>query len=218
MGTSSIPWSPDLNRLRKVISRALTTDNLVGVNLDGCLSHPNGFERVVVSASAGTVGYIHFWCSLPPAAEFISDAHTHPWPFLSYILVGAIEQSKYSANRAGIPDHQVFRHFSGAGFSFGLHLEPLGRVRLDEVSAERFSIGDSYRSYPREIHRARACVEGTLTLVVRPRAQLGYSTVYRPLGKTGPEGGAKWPRLASARVREILETAIGSLENRISSP
>lgn len=218
MRTSAIPRLPEPTELRELISRALATEDMVAVNHDGCLSHPNGFDRVVVLPSVGTVGYLHLWRTLPSSAEVTSDAHTHPWPFVSYVLEGALDQSKYIANRAGIPDHDVFRHFSGAGFSFGLNLEPMGRVRLAEVSTERFLAGDSYQSFPREIHRAQASAKGTLTLVVRPLDQLGYSTVYRPLGKAGPEGGAKWPRLTSARVREILETTIGALENHSSSP
>ncbi|MFE4696304.1 hypothetical protein ACFRIC_04360 [Streptomyces sp. NPDC056738] len=126
-----------------VKDRALLTDAL-------CYRHPNGFYKIkLLSPGADSWALrLHLWDG--PVMQ--SDVHDHRWDFSSYIVWGALLESRFELER-GVGATPVFE-LAQRPLSGEYRYTPGGLGRLRETSRIRRVAGDSYTLDHRVLHRA----------------------------------------------------------------
>lgn len=154
----------------------------------------------------------------------ITTMHTHPWAFDSYIIAGALTNTRfmrYAPPPSRVPYHDYAKAYHegvipcGAHApkdpEFGIEGEPQ-KVWLVEQRPEVYRHGAQYRQAPEEIHDTRA-EPGTITVMHR--------TYYEPSGRASvfwpfdtPWGDAS----RGTSEEDILVTCAAALEQLNKTP
>lgn len=113
---------------------------------------------------------MHIWNS-KKMVEDVSLIHTHPWDFVSEVVVGQITNVRYTESTPGTPfslKHQYakIRCGVGGGIAKGELQAERGEKWLVAQDREIYSIGETYTQSANEIHRSEP-KDGTVTIVRR---------------------------------------------------
>ena len=141
--------------------------------------------------------------------EDVSEMHTHPWDFTSYVIAGSITDHKFS--RATDSDIEIGRYdeFNEqsilCGVGGGLKGDPMV-AKLNKLPATAYRAGTSYQNYADEIH-VSAPEPGSVTLVYRYfREDTEHASVFWDIDK---EWVTAEPRRAvDNEVNEICSFAL----------
>ncbi|APQ14618.1 hypothetical protein BJP27_24540 (plasmid) [Pseudomonas oryzihabitans] len=120
---------------------------------------------------------LHVW-SEEDRVPNVSDVHTHPWAFESYVVNGGLTNTRY-AERAGGELVLRQRIVPGIGLQ---KLEAPVRAPLAKLDTFTYRPGGRYSQLPEVIHRTDF-TPGTVTLVRRERQGPDEAFVYYPLGE-----------------------------------
>ena len=131
----------------------------------------------------------------------VTDVHTHPWDFVSYIYQGEI------TNHLFIKDIEVGEIYDRCLILTGEHayVKEKEKVILNKISNKKYTKGDTYRHGKYVPHRIDF-IDGTITILTKENIHedsLAYSYV--------PNGG-EWvsaaPRIAEPEeIRNFIEAA-----------
>lgn len=108
---------------------------------------------------------LHIW-NPEYRAEDVSDIHTHPWDFVSYVLAGSVRNKVYKETDRLHPfSFPTMRQQIKCGEGGGLVEKP-ETVFLAHDYVQFFAAGENYRMDATDIH-ASDMEDGTITLVKR---------------------------------------------------
>ncbi len=151
----------------------------------------------------------------------ISTMHTHPWAFQSFVIAGALANTRWMRvseyaefpaacyNEGIIPcgAHAPRQHTDGPL----LEGEPV-KVWLQPLPGECWQHGDQYRQAPEEIHTTQAR-DGTISVMHRTDyTEDGRASVFWPCG--APWGDASRP----TSEEDVLVTVAAALEALNKTP
>lgn len=105
---------------------------------------------------------MHVWDSRF-RVDGVSQMHTHPWTFKSYVVEGDMQNRRWLRVKKG--GQGFFEQKLKCGAGACLKGKPLA-VRLDEEDAEYYRAGGTYTQLPDEIHSTHAAI-GTVTIIER---------------------------------------------------
>lgn len=141
------------------------------------------------------------------ATANVSNIHTHPWDFESYVVCGAVYNTRYAVDPQGGMTMNRARLKCGEDACL---VAPTQKVRLEPQSYERYSAGQSYTQRAYEVHKSEP-EPGTITLLRRvfSSEDVDHADVYWPVGEEWVDAE---PRAAAraevehfvSRAREIL--------------
>lgn len=113
---------------------------------------------------------LHIWDSRFKVAD-VSELHTHPWNFHSYVVSGEVKNRRYTKNPAdsiliGIAEAGVYREQEILCGEGGHETDRSREVALVPGRLERVFENDHYSQLAHEIHRSEP-VDGTVTIIAR---------------------------------------------------
>lgn len=121
---------------------------------------------------------LHIWCPNQKAPD-VTDIHSHPWNFTSWVVAGRIINREWQKMYAKPITHIAHKIITGENAEI-LESHP---VTLQIVSQASYAAGDRYPQDYHDIHQTEA-VEGTVTIIVRKRVTgdlaYSYATKNRP--------------------------------------
>lgn len=146
---------------------------------------------------------LHVWDSRY-VAPGVSELHTHPWDFSSYIVAGQVGHQRWIVDDEGAPFMaQDVRCGKGGGL-----IDQPRPVGLRFCSEEHYVEGASYEMTAEEIHRVLP-LDGSVSIIERSfRANTEIATVFWPDGTVW--GSAETRRAKPHEVQDILKVARGT--------
>lgn len=150
------------------------------------LEHPGGFEwslqgfgmlRTYIEPELR----LHVWDSRFKV-EDVSEMHTHPWHFHSFVVVGQVTNTRFVkpyANPDGIPFREQ-EILCGVG---GHETDRSKAVKLSVAKIEKIKAGETYSQLAHEIHQSWP-EDGTVTIIEREFLDdADHAYVYVPEGQ-----------------------------------
>ncbi|HVV08474.1 hypothetical protein [Amycolatopsis sp.] len=202
-GTDPVAASPDFPELCRLLFSAASDEDTIARIAARSSAHPNGFLKVVVVPGLR----VHTWFTTAESAD--ADAHDHRWPYASLTLTGALREREY---RLSTPDDPAARpvtalryrsdHEKGT-FSFSTGIP----AWLRQGEARVLRPGAMAAEPATRIHRVRAEVPMTSTLVHTGPPRAAASTVYRAGSAPVDPGRAERPDTATVRNCLLRSTA-----------
>lgn len=135
----------------------------------------------------------------------VSEIHTHPWHFESYVERGRLMNMRYErlTEGAATHDHALLKPGPNGGV-----LQQYGGATLSALNPEFYGAGERYSQKASEIHMTRPS-DGCVTINVRERVGVDEALVFWPRGETWVSAE---PRNATAaEVEEFVLSARKSL-------
>jgi hypothetical protein len=184
---------------------------ILAAGVRAILEHPLGYEWTVQGLGMLRMYLseeyrLHVWDERLRVPN-VSQMHTHPWDFDSYVVAGVIEQRRYLRYESGstfTPDIRfVWQQSIVCGAGGGLDGEPQ-RAVLREQEKEVYVAGQTYRQVAEELHISEP-LDGSITIIERrfhPDTEHAYVYWDQALGKAGWVSAE--PR--EATPREVIRT------------
>lgn len=149
-----------------------------------------GFLRLRVDSNTR----LHIW-DARLRRPGVSDIHDHAqWAFTSIIISGSIINIRYKLSE-GTPFMMATLQ---AGIGGGMKSDSTEEVLIKAETPELYTVGDSYRQEPAEVHRT-AATDGTVTLISQERKATDTARVFWPKGSVW---GDALPRQATEKEIE----------------
>ena len=165
-----------------------------------------GFIRAYVEDGRDRVHIWHDGFRLPG----VTDIHTHPWAFTSFLLAGSIHNTRYSlyADKPIVDAEPYYQAEIVTGTGSGA--DDYRPVWIKPLSEQWLTRGDYYRQQHFEVHRTDA-QPGTLTYVQREIAGRKTGLCY---WHRGAQYVSPAPRLATAEEVDLgYQAAIEQIEH-----
>lgn len=126
---------------------------------------------------------LHVWAE-DLAVPHVTEIHTHPWRFSSFVIAGVVSNLRYETAPDGADalPQDGWEPFVARRIVPGEGLQVLDErhVRLRRIGFERVRAGSWYYQEPDEIHASRP-LDGSVTLIQRQRTGPDQAlTFYRP--------------------------------------
>lgn len=194
----------------------MTTHDLLKIAVKNILSHPDAYQWTLqgfgmLRCYLSKEVRLHVWDSRF-RNQGVSDVHTHPWHFRSYVVAGHLQNRLYEvykpADQQSKDDRFMgyhMRQLIQCGAGGGLCGAP-ERVALYHLRDRLYTEGQCYFEQAQEVHCSLPA-DGTVTLVTRqflPDEE--HAHVFYPEGE---QWGSAEPRKATGL--EVMEITRNSL-------
>lgn len=168
---------PDLPE--SLIARLIDDTDEVAALAERSFWHPGGFCKIVLK-DASTQEYqlrLHVWLNVTDPKR-TQDAHSHRWPFASWIVAGSFFQQllEVAGDGGESMTHYTWQRDCG---SQPPRSDELGPVSLKIHTERQLSAGEMYWLPPESVHRFTVQRPG-VSLVLQGRATRDHSDVFRP--------------------------------------
>jgi hypothetical protein len=167
--------------LRNLLSIALKSPQLLKQIAARSYWHPNGFLKLIlVRSSTGSTLRIHSWRqqkqqSTP--AELDTDIHSHRWPFVSFVIAGALDIHEFTeTHKAG---DEYSKYICAPNQAGQYKLKQLGLTRLSCCKTQTVDVGKYYSIDTNILHQVFNRSHETITIVIQGLPSKSGSLVFR---------------------------------------
>jgi len=169
---STSPSPQELQKFLLAIDKSTLARWLISYGMNIIIEqHPNSFFKVrLITFPTGESLRLHIWL---PESKADSNIHNHRWPFVSRLLSGSYEQTKFIIATGG---NETKVRYNKSTKQETYHSS---NVTSHANSVQHFSAGQAHALSPSEFHQIRN-VSGsspTMTLFVTGKAQSDHSYV-----------------------------------------
>lgn len=168
-----------------------------------------GFGMLRTYLDADETIRLHVWDERY-AVEGVSDMHTHPWDFVSYVVAGEVINTRFCHAADAYIENGIYEEFMEqklrCGVGGGVVDKPIP-TKMTALEPERYTEGNWYTQKAEEIHISKPA-SGTVTIVSRSfKEDTEHAYVYWPVGE---EWVSAEPREAQPyEVLDIVEYSTG---------
>jgi hypothetical protein len=191
--------------IRLIIDAICADDELAEQCFRSALTHPLGFDKVVLLAAEAYDLRLHIWW--PNKRRGREDIHNHRFSLFSGIIMGELQISAYEVCPHGIGMlcyEEVLNESDGE-----YHYMPQRRVCVEQTSTISLSRGSAYYLSPKVLHRVTA--DGgsvAATIFIRAIESRRTSLVIRGTTEPAPSPGTRamlGRGEAEKRIRSFLK-------------
>lgn len=168
--------------------------------------HPNGFVKIPLIVRDQWGVRVHMWHpDHPPAGQIMDVAHSHRWPFASWVMVGGLIETEFVESDTGEPVDR---------YGYGRRRDGTTYQRGDGGGSVRPSrriprpAGAVYTRQRAELHAVNAVGDGlAASLVVQGERMIEPAAVFRRPGAPPPDERP----LSSSALRNLLDEMVDAL-------
>lgn len=147
--------------------------------------HANDFVKIPLQDDSDCGVRLHVWSPRHRADRKNPDPHGHRWDFASWVVTGALDETRYEKAQAGEPFE---RHDYGRRPDGSYYLRPAEPVRLAPVHRAERRTGEVYGCHRSVLHTAVPVDVGlAASLVLRGPRSREATRVYLPPGASVPD-------------------------------
>lgn len=167
--------------LRNLLSVALKSPQLLKQIAARSYWHPNGFLKLILArSSTGSTLRIHIWRQQKqqsPPAGLDTDIHSHRWPFVSFVIAGALDIHEFTeTDKAG---DEYSKYICAPNEAGQYKLKQLGLARLSRCKNQTVGVGKYYSIDTNILHQVFNRSDETITIVIQGLPARDESLVFR---------------------------------------